>query len=219
MLNKTRRLDMNKKYSILFIFIISIVVVLSGCSSPGSNIIADNNDDIENSQTGNVVIAIKRPTTETTSDSGVKAQTILPESTNVRLRIFNNLRNITHDIVIPDTGLISEEIKLPVGNYTNEAIPYSPPYKNVHTLGKAIGIVVEANINSAVNITLEKPTCNMNAYIYDDANNKVNISKLEAGKVFYVDYTFDLKGFNQNYTYTRFYTYKEGERIPAALDY
>jgi len=201
---------MKKKYLFLVVLFLSVLMVLTGCSS-GTNEVSE---DIANSQSGNVVVSIKRPSVESASaDGDVKAQSILPESTNVRLRIFNDLRNITNDIVIPDTGVNTEEIKLPVGTYTIEAIAYGDS-NVVHTIGKATGINVESGTSTSVNITLERPTYSMNAYTYDESNNKVNITELEAGNEFNIDFSIDLNGFTRNTSYTHFYTYKEGDPFP-----
>jgi|Wag4MinimDraft_13_1082653.scaffolds.fasta_scaffold01153_2 hypothetical protein len=195
---------MNKKYFNL-IFIIGLLLILTGCSS--SNEVSD---EISNSQSGNVIISIKRPSVESASiNNEVKSLTILPESTNIRLRIFNNSRNITHDIAIPDSGTVSEEIKLPVGDYTIEAIAYEDP-NVVHTIGKATGIIVEPNTSKTANIVLERLSYTMNAYIYDESNNKVNINNLESGNEFNIDFSYDVKGFKHSHL-IYFYSYEEGE--------
>lgn len=202
---------MNRKYFSLFFIILAVLLILTGCGSSTDQV----SEDIENSQSGNVVISIKRPSTESASTDGeVKSLAILPESTNVRLRIFNDLRNITHDIVIPDTGVSNEEIKLPVGTYTIEAIAYGE-WNRAQTIGKATGVIVENSVSTSVNIVLERPTYSMNAYIYDDAGNKVDITELEAGNEFSVDFSIDLNGFNKKYFHI--YTHKEGE-IPDSYD-
>ncbi|SNY41383.1 hypothetical protein SAMN06265827_12840 [Orenia metallireducens] len=198
---------MTLRKKVLTVFITLMVgILITGCSSSSndnSNNTSDN--DLPIKSEGNLVLYIKK---SPSIKGQVTTQNIPAESTNIKLRIFNKNQEILKDVEIPDSGTVPVEVKLPIGMYELQAIAYTN--SEALTMGALTGVEVKANEYTKANLTLERPSYNIETYVYDENGNKVDIDTIEGGKSFYISYTVDTNGLTFN-AYDKLYTYLDGQ--------